>query len=173
MKHLIVTLMVAVLSVCTAMAERVWAQVTSVEELANATQFKLYPSTKVDDGTLMCSNAATGYRLTNSPDGSSAGAMWTLEKADGSSDYYIKNELGYYWPKGESYESASFACTKDKGGAQVVKIDYYGNKGFTFCNSTNGIVLNNLYIGTVCTIGITFTRAEGIIATRTISLWPV
>lgn len=61
MKHLIVTLMVAVLSICTAMAERVWVQVTSVEELAEANQFKIYPCAKVEDGTLMCSNAATAY----------------------------------------------------------------------------------------------------------------
>ena len=144
MKHLIVTLMFAVLSFCTAMAERVWVQVTSVEELAGARQFLIYPCTKVEDGTLMCSNAATAYGLTKSPDGSSAGAMWTLEKADDGSGYYVKNELGYYWPKGPANSSASFTCTKDKNDAQVVKIDYYEGKGLTFCNLTHNKVLNNL-----------------------------
>ena len=144
MKYFLVTLMFAVLSINTARAERVWVQVTSVEELAAANRFKIYPCTKVEDGTLMCSNAATAYGLTKSPDGSSTGAMWTLEKAETSTSYYIKNELGYYWPKGTANASASFTCTNEKGSAQSVKIDYYENKGFTFCNSEN-LVLNNLY----------------------------
>lgn len=70
--------------------------------------------------------------------------MWTLEKADDGSGYYIKNELGYYWPKGEANSSVSFTCVKDKGDAQVTKIDYYEGKGFTFCNVTHNNVLNNL-----------------------------
>ncbi len=144
MKHLIVTLMVAVLSICTAMAERVWVQVTSVDELAEANQFKIYPCAKVEDGTLMCSNAATAYCLTKLPSVSSAGALWTLEKADDGSGYYIKNEFGYYWPKGSANSSTSFTCTNDKGDAQVIKIDYYEGKGFTFCNVTYNNVLNNL-----------------------------
>ena len=144
MKQFIVTLMLAVLSVCEARAERVWVQVTSVEELVEATQFKIYPCAKVEDGTLMCSNAATAYGLTKSPDGSSSGAMWTLEKANGNSDYFIKNELGYYWPKGKENSSASFTCTKNIAEAQAVKIDYYEGKGFTFCNLTYDYVLNNL-----------------------------
>ena len=144
MKYLIVTLMFAVLPFYTARAERVWVQVTSTEELAEAKQFKVYPCTKVEDGTLMCSNAATAYSLTKSPDGSSTGALWTLEKADDGSGYYVKNELGYYWPKGSANSSTSFTCTNDKGNAQVIKIDYYEGKGFTFCNVTYNNVLNNL-----------------------------
>jgi hypothetical protein len=145
MKHLIVTLMIAVLSVCGARAERVWVQVASVEELAAATQFKIYPCEKVEDGTLMCSNAATSYGLTKSPDGSSEGALWTLEKAEGSAGYYIKNELGYYWPKGERSSTATLTCTNNKDNAQIVFVSYYDGKGFTFRNESTSYVLNNLH----------------------------
>ncbi len=148
MKYFIVTLMFTVLSVCTVRAERVWVQVTTVEDLANATRFKLYPCTQVDDGTLMCSNASTAYGLTKSLDVSSSGAFWTLEKAGDSTGYYIRNELGYYWPKGKPIATASFTCTKDKGNAQVVKVEYFninGNRGFVFCNQEHGVVLNNLH----------------------------
>ena len=145
MKHIIVTLLLAVLSVFDAMAERVWVQVTSVEELEVATKFKIYPYAKVDESTLMCSNAATSYSLTATPDGSSAGGEWTLEKDESRSAYYIKNELGYYWPEGAADATASFVCTKDKAKAQLVTIDFYAGKGFTFCNYSQHIVLNNLH----------------------------
>lgn len=142
MKNLIITLMFAVLQIYAVKAERVWMQATSVEEVRQAKQFKIYPSAKVDDGTLMCSNDSTSYSLTKTPDGSSTGALWTLESA--GFGYYIKNELGYYWPTGRASSSGSFTCTDNRSRAQNVNIVYLENKGFTFCNLTGYLVLNNL-----------------------------
>lgn len=118
-------------------------KVTDLGQLKAGMVVKIYPYGKGGDDnySLSCGNR----KKTLSPyEEAGEGNEWTLKDAGGN-DFYIKNDLDYYWPYHEP-STDPLTCTMISSQAVKVSLTWDNkNGGVCFWNKKDGKGLNNLW----------------------------